>query len=271
MEPSRRFTRLLEKFFPHRFLLAKMTQFPVFRWIITKMVFDKNNLTYLTKDKVVEFQINKKIEPLDNIAIPSRVVEYFIEKSSYRFIMDFCICRESTQCNKYPIKLGCLFMGEAARKIPLELGKSVSKEEALYHVKKCREAGLVHLIGRDKLDETWLGVGSKIPLVTVCNCCECCCLWRMRPYLNNELSSTIKHMPGVKIQINEKCNGCGACTEDICFINGISVKDGKAIISDTCIVCGRCTEKCPNDAIDLVIENEDFIKDTIERVRKATT
>jgi ferredoxin len=271
MEPSRRFTRLLEKFFPKRFLLAKMTKFPVFRWIITKMLFDKNNLTYLTKDSVVEVQLNKKIEPLDNIAIPSEVVEYFIEKSSYRFIMDFCICRESTKCNKYPIKLGCLFMGEAARRIPLELGKSVSKEEAFSHVKECRESGLIHLIGRDKLDETWLGVGSKIPLVTVCNCCECCCLWRMRPYLNNQLSSTIKRMPGVNIQVNENCNGCGVCTENVCFINGISIKEGKAIISDNCVACGRCIEICPNDAIDLLIENEDFIKDTIKRVRKATT
>jgi ferredoxin len=271
MKPSRRFTKLLEKFFPYRFLLAKMTQFPVFHWIITKMVFDKNNLTYLTKDRVVEIQLNKKIEPVDNIAIPSKVVEYFIENSSYRFIMDFCICRESTQCNKYPIKLGCLFMGEAARKIPLELGKSVSKEEAFSHVKKCREAGLIHLIGRDKLDETWLGVGSKIPLVTVCNCCECCCLWRMRPYLHSQLSSTIKRMPGLKIQINEDCNGCGLCTENVCFIDGISIKDDKAIISDNCLVCGRCIEKCPNEAINLVIDNKDFIEDTIERVKKATT
>jgi ferredoxin len=271
MKPSRRFTRLLEKLFPYRFLLAKMTQFPVFRWIITNMIFEKNNLTYLIKDNVVEVQLNKKIEPLDNITIPSKVVEYFIEKSSYRFIMDFCICRESTQCNKYPIKLGCLFMGEAARRIPIELGKSVSKEEAFSHVKKCRESGLVHLIGRDKLDETWLGVGSKIPLVTVCNCCECCCLWRMRPYLNNQLSSTIKRMPGIKIKVNENCIGCGVCTEGVCFINGINIKNGKAIISDNCVICGRCIDKCPNDAIDLLIQNEDFIKNTIERVRKATT
>ena len=207
MEPSRRYTRLLEKLFPQRFLLAKLTQIPLFNWIIKKMVFENNNLTYLTKDNIVEIQLNKKIEPINNFAVPSKVVEYFIEKSSFRFLMDFCICRESTMCKDYPIKLGCLFMGEAARKIPTELGRSVSKEEAFSHVKECREAGLVHLIGRDKLDETWLGVGSKIPLVTVCNCCECCCLWRMRPYLSDDLSSTIKRIPGIKIQINDNCNG----------------------------------------------------------------
>jgi ferredoxin len=215
--------------------------------------------------------LNKEIEPVDNIAVPSTVVEHFIEESSYRFIMDFCICRESMQCTNYPIELGCLFMGDAARRIPKELGRSASKKEALAHVKKCRDAGLVHLIGRDKLDETWLGVGSSIPLVTVCNCCECCCLWRMRPYLNEELASTIKRMPGVDIRINDNCTGCGICLEDVCFTDGIQIQDGKAVINDDCVVCGRCAEKCPQDAIDILITDDDFINKTIDRVKKATT
>ena len=271
MEPSRRFTRLIERFFPYRFSLAKLTNVPIVRWIITRMIFEKNDLTYLTKDNVVEVQLNKEIEPVDNIGVPSKVVEHFIEESSYRFIMDFCICRESMDCKNYPIDLGCLFMGEAARRIPSELGRSASKEEALAHVKRCREAGLVHLIGRDKLDETWLGVGSKIPLVTVCNCCECCCLWRMRPYLNNSLSSTIKRMPGVEIKVNDNCTGCGVCTEDVCFLDGIKIKDDIAVLSDDCVACGRCADRCPHDAIEISINDKDFIDKTIERVKKATS
>jgi len=98
MEPSKRFVKLLEKIFPHRFKIAKLSQIPIVRWIFSKMIFDKNNLTYLTKDKVVEIQLNKKIKLPENIVVPSKVVEYFIEKSSYRFIMNFCICREAMQC-----------------------------------------------------------------------------------------------------------------------------------------------------------------------------
>lgn len=271
MEPSRRFTRLIERFFPYRFNLAKLTDIPAVRWIMTKMLFDKNNLTYLTKDNVVEVQLNKEIAPVDNIAVPSKVVEHFIEESSYRFIMDFCICRESMKCKNYPIELGCLFMGEAARKIPRELGRPVTKEEALAHVRKCREKGLVHLIGRDKLDETWLGVGSKIPLVTVCNCCECCCLWRMRPYLNEELSSTIKPMPGITIEVTDECNGCGICVEDICFNDGIKIENGKAVLSKDCVICGRCAEKCPQNAIKITIKDTDYIDRTIKRVKEATS
>jgi len=271
MEPSRRFTRLLEKLLPYRFSLARLTHVPVVRWIITKMLFKNNNLTYLTKDSVVEIHLRKEIHPIDNIAVPSKIVEHFIEHSSFRFLMDFCICRESNQCEHYPIELGCLFMGEAARKIPTELGRSVSKEEALAHVNQCRDAGLVHLIGRDKLDETWLGVGSSIPLVTVCNCCECCCLWRMRPLLHHALSSTIQRMPGVSMRVNENCMGCGVCTEDVCFIQGIAIQADKAVISDDCVACGRCAEQCPHDAIEIVIEDEAYIKKTIERVTKATS
>jgi len=270
MEPSRRFTRLIEKFFPYRFSLAKLTHISLFRFIISKMLFDKNNLTYLTKDSVVEIQLNKSIESFENLAVPSKIVEYFIEQSSFRFIMDFCICRESMQCKNYPIELGCLFMGEAAKKIPNELGRPVTVQDALDHVKKCRDAGLVHLIGRDKLDETWLGVGSSIPLVTVCNCCECCCLWRMRPYLDKNLSSTIKAMPGISIHVNSNCTGCGLCTENVCFIDNIAIKDGKAVIGDECVICGRCSDTCPHDAIDITIEDNDFINKTIERVKNAT-
>jgi len=269
MEPSKRFVRLLEKIFPHRFKIAKFTHIPIVRWIITKMFFDKSNLTYLTKDNVIEIQLNKKIEPPDSIVIPSKVVEYFIEKSSYRFIMNFCLCREAMQCKNHSTSLGCLFMGESAKKIPLKLGTPASKKEALAHVEKCRKEGLIHLIGRDKFDETWLGVGSKIPLITVCNCCNCCCLYRMLPYLDDTLSSTVKKMPGVKIKINENCTGCGACTEGVCFIDAMKIKDGIVVNSDSCLVCGRCVEICPNNAIEVIIEDNDFIKKTIERVNRA--
>lgn len=271
MRPSKRFVRLLEKFFPKRFKIAKFTHNSVIRWIFNKMIFYKNNLTYLTKDNIVEIQLNKKIEGIDSILVPSKIVEYFIEKSSYRFIMNFCICRESMQCKNYPIELGCLFMGEAARNIPPFLGKPATKKEALDHVEKCRKNGLVHLIGKDKIDETWLGVGSKLPLITVCNCCNCCCLWRILPVLDDKLSSTVKKMPGIKMIVNDNCTGCGACTKDICFLDGIELKNGIAVISDNCRACGRCAEICPNNAIELVIEDKDFINKTIERVKKATS
>ena len=271
MRPSRRYTRLIEKFFPYRFKIAKLTKIPLVKKIFKKMLFETNDLTYIPHDEIIEIELNEKIDSFENIVVPSKIVEHFINESSFRFIMDFCICRESMSCKNYPIELGCLFMGEAAKKIPLELGKEATKEEALDHVKKCRDAGLVHLIGRDKLDETWLGVGSKIPLVTVCSCCECCCLWKMKPLLHEELSSTIKKMPGIEIEVTDNCTGCGSCTKDVCFTDGIQIKDGKAVLSSECVICGRCAENCPEQAIKITIKDADFIQQTIDRVKKATS
>jgi Pyruvate/2-oxoacid:ferredoxin oxidoreductase delta subunit len=271
MEPSIRFVKLLERLFPQRFKIAKLTKLPVARWIVSKMLFEKNNLTYLPKDNLVEISLNKEIEPVDSIVVPSSIVDYFIDQSSYRVVMNFCICREAMQCSNHSMHLGCLFMGEAVRKIPKNLGKSVSKTEAKEHVHQCRNEGLVHLIGRDKLDETWLGVGSKTPLLTVCNCCTCCCLWRMLPVLDQSLASTVKKMPGIKIHINDQCTECGICTKDICFIDNIHIKDGSAVIGENCVGCSRCIDICPQKAITLTIENSNFIEKTIERVKKATS
>ncbi|MHA1862446.1 MAG: DUF362 domain-containing protein, partial [Candidatus Thorarchaeota archaeon] len=182
-------------------------------------------------------------------------------------IMNFCICRAAAKCKDYPIELGCLFMGEAAEGINPKLGRRVSKEEAHEHVKRCREAGLVHMIGRNKLDTSWLGVSPGDKLLTVCNCCPCCCLWKMLPYINPEIGRKITKMPGVNVRVTDACVGCGVCIdEDICFVEAISMVDGMAVISAECRGCGRCVEVCPHDAIELTIDNMEFIENSIDRV-----
>lgn len=47
-----------------------------------------------------------------------------------------------------------------------------------------------------------------------------------------------------------KCTGCGEC-RDICPMESIVVKDGKAKVGDTCVECGACVNQCPNKAISL--------------------
>jgi NAD-dependent dihydropyrimidine dehydrogenase PreA subunit len=48
----------------------------------------------------------------------------------------------------------------------------------------------------------------------------------------------------------EKCTGCSACVE-VCPVDAIRIKEGKAVISDECIECGVCINHCPNEAITL--------------------
>lgn len=249
--------------------MAKFTRIPFFRWIVKKMIFDKNDITILTKDSVVEIALNKTIDAVDNIIVPSAIIKHFIEKTTYCFIMDFCLCRQAMRCKHYPADLGCLFMGDAAKKIPKEFGKPVTKKQALKHIELCQKTGLLHLIGRDTLDEVWLGVGSKISLLTVCHCCSCCCLWKMTSSLDEKLSCTVKKLPGITISVNDKCTGCGNCLKEVCFINAITIKDGVAIIGNNCLACGRCVELCPHDAIEINIKDYDFINKTIKRIDHA--
>ncbi len=76
-------------------------------------------------------------------------------------------------------------------------------------------------------------------------------------------------MPGVRVEVTEDCIGCGTCTEDVCFIDAIHLKNGKAVISEDCRGCGNCAEVCPEGAIKAVIEREDYIENAIERLSQA--
>ncbi len=228
--------------------------------ILDKFFFEEDEMYYLTKDGVIEMNVN--IEMPDDYVLPSKIVEYFIEEADFHWIMDFCICRRSEGCEDYPIELGCLFLGEAAENIDPELGRPVSEEEALEYVKKCREDGLIHLIGRNKLDQAWLDVRPGKKLMTVCNCCPCCCLWKMVPELRNDIERKVKRLPGVEVNVNENCVGCGECTED-CFVEAIEIEEGKAVIGEDCRGCGRCVENCPESAIKLKLEGVDYYEKSI--------
>lgn len=260
---------LLKKTFPNRRLIAKATNYPLIGRLVNKLLFDGDNIIYLPKDSVAQktIEIGRRLDRPEEIALPSEIVHHFIERANKHWIMNFCICRDASKCEDYPIDYGCLFMGDAVDGINPKLGRLVTKEEAHDYVRKCREAGLVHLIGRNKLDMQWLGVHPGEKLLTVCNCCPCCCLWKILPDLNPEIGRKITKMDGVDVKVTDACTGCETCTEDdVCFVNAISMVDGQAVIGPECRGCGRCVEVCPNSAIELTISTSEFIRESIERV-----
>ena len=162
------------------------------------------------------------------MVLPSQVLDQIIDHAHHHWIMDFCICRDSADCKTYPKTLGCLFMGQAAMDIHPKFGRPATREEARDHVQKCREAGLVHMVGRNKLDAVWLGVKPGQKLLTVCNCCPCCCLWRILPDITPEIGDKLTKMPGVEVQVTEACVGCGTCADNVCFTDAIKIKNNQA-------------------------------------------
>jgi ferredoxin len=239
-------------------------------------------MVYLPRDSVVPprsngasrghvVEVREAISAPEEVVLPSQVVDHFIDQASDLWIMDACLCRQSEDCKDYPVDLGCLFMGQAVREINPALGRRVTREEAKEHVRRCREAGLVHLIGRNKLDSMWLGASPGHQLLTVCNCCPCCCLFGVLPHLDEPLRARITGIPGVRVSVTDRCVGCGACARGVCFVDAIRLdasteQTSRAQIGESCVGCGRCVEICPHQAIEVSGTDGPFVEQAIARI-----
>jgi ferredoxin len=261
MSRPRWFVILLKRIYPSRFLAARLTRLPLVGRAVDRLLLRDDRLVYLPRDNVIS--VNEEVEVAGSLVLPSQVLDHFIEQASTLWIMNTCICRDSSGCQDYPLDIGCLFLGEAAAGINPKLGRPVSKDEARAHVQRAREAGLVHLVGRNKLDTVWLGVGPGQRLLTVCHCCPCCCLWGILPHMAPHLSANVAAMPGVEVRVTEGCTGCGLCAAGLCFVDAIRIVEGRAEINDGCRGCGRCVEACPQQAIQLLIHDGEYVARTI--------
>jgi NAD-dependent dihydropyrimidine dehydrogenase PreA subunit len=258
------FVALLKRSFASRFLLARLTNAPVVGRIVDHWLFEGDDILYLPQNQVIP--VGEAVDLPGEMAVPSRVVEHFVQEANCHWLMDTCICRDAAGCEDYPVDLGCLFLGEAAVGIHPQLGRRVTREEALDHLQRCREAGLVHMVGRNKLDTVWLGVGPGHKLLTICNCCPCCCLWRMLPHLTPRIGAKVARLPGLTVTVTDRCLGCGTCTQGVCFVDAIHLDGQGALISDACRGCGRCIDVCPQGAIEISIGDEHFVARAIQRL-----
>ena len=261
------YVRAIKGGFRYRFSLAKLTRWPLLGRLMDHAFFDGDDIYVLPREsslKVRDIPLDLAAPEREDTVLPSEVIRHFIERSRYHFIMDYCICRTSAHCVDYPRELGCLFLGKAVLNIDPRLGHLVSREEALAHLDRCERAGLIHLIGRNKIDSMWTSGRPKEDLMTICNCCPCCCLWKMLPQLDPAISVKMKRLPGVRLSVDDgKCTGCGTCVEG-CYVNAITLRDGKASIDqEICKGCARCAHVCPEKAITLHLEDMDFLERTV--------
>jgi ferredoxin len=75
-------------------------------------------------------------------------------------------------------------------------------------------------------------------------------------------------MIGVSLKVTKDCIGCGSCMKGVCFVDAIHMDNSRALISKECRGCGRCVEICPQNAIELTINDKEFVKKSIEQIEK---
>jgi ferredoxin len=259
---------LINRIYGARFFLSRLTHCRFFGRLADWMLFRNDNVIFLPKDEVLP--VHETVEAPEGMVLPSEVVAYFIQNASFIWIMDFCICRDSAKCGSYPVESGCIFLGAAAKGINPRFGRPATAEQALAHARQCREAGLVHMIGRNHIDTVWLNVGPPEKLMTICNCCPCCCLWQTLAFLSPGISRKIRRMPGIHMEVGETCTGCGICTSGLCFVDAIHIEKGRAVIDQNrCRGCGRCAEACPQGAVSLVAEERGCIEAAIRQISQS--
>ena len=241
---------------PITWLSAKATTLPVVGKAVaflTLPLFSKKNLN------ITYIPVNRSVEGHGSSFLPVLIVEELIRQSSHRVIIHRCTCRDAKQCENHPVDLGCLLMGDGSSEIDPRIARHVSVEDAVLHLHKCVENGLIPMTGRVKIDNFIWGVRDRGRLLTVCFCCRCCCtILNSGRYLPEEAAASLIRLKGLSVKVDhDLCIKCGTCVTE-CFMGAIELNEnGISHNYDLCKGCGRCAEICPENAVSIVIDDVD--------------
>lgn len=216
----------------------KAARLPGLERVLGPVFWNEKNLdaTYVPVGEVVEV-------PPGN-PLPLSMIEEFVDKASHRFIMDGCLCRTAHDCGNFSPGIGCLFLGEAAAGIEPALGRSVTAGEAIAHVVRARNQGLLPCIIHGSFDASLLRVDYR-KMLAICFCCDCCCVFRtdMRKGPAAYRDRIIR-LPGLTMEGAGSCTGCGACSRN-CFLGAVTVGPDGPVFAESCKGCARCADVCP--------------------------
>jgi len=88
------FVQVIKKAFPGRFLAARATQTPIIGNALERWLFEGDNLIYLPQDHIIE--VNRSVDFLGEMVLPSQVVEHFIEAANTHWITWRSSCRHQS-------------------------------------------------------------------------------------------------------------------------------------------------------------------------------
>ncbi|MCR5259276.1 MAG: 4Fe-4S binding protein [Desulfovibrio sp.] len=171
-------------------------------------------------------------------------------------IMNFCVCRKTMKCASHPRDFGCIFTGVGARRV-VELGvaRKASLEEAVAHVDRAAELGLMGAADFIEGEQAVWGLKNSEmnECRMICFCCECCYVaLNTLKASTRDVSRRFTPVGWTAVVDLEKCMGCRACARH-CPQKCISFgSDGFRITEqDACLGCGFCKRACRFGAVSI--------------------
>ncbi len=125
--------------------------------------------------------------------------------------------------------------------------------------------GLLPVVGKVDFDALMLGVKDRNRLLTICQCCPCCCLTTAMHYASKDVRDVVRRMEGMEVEVTGDCTGCGKCVE-ACIYKQMSLDGGRAVVGAECKGCGRCAAACPEEAISITMHGDDYLQACIDRI-----
>lgn len=189
--------------------------------------------------------------------LPVAVIEELIRRSPHRIISKTCTCRDAKNCTEHDKNIGCIHIGAATAEESSDLCYHATVEEAISHLHKAVDDGLMPFIGHVFYDHIYWDVDFTSPFLTVCLCCECCCT-NFNNYrqgmIRGEAQDRFKKLDGLTVKVDaNKCIGCGTCVEK-CFNHALKIVDGVPVWNEAaCKGCSCCALNCPQKAITVEI------------------
>lgn len=234
---------------------------PLLKWII-------NPIFRRPYNEVTSVPISVNLDLPASVPLPRNIVEKLAAKIDDKFILDECICRHHNRVPGEERRIGCIAMGPAIRRLHPSHGRRATTEEAVAHIRRAGEKGLIANIAHVWIDPLAFMLSFR-DLMFICFCDDDNCIYRTHMKKRSpNLDNAFKKLPGITVTVlPDACDGCGECA-DRCFVAAITMREGKAAIGVDCKGCGRCVEICPRKAISLKLDNEEkLLAQIIQRVR----
>ncbi len=189
------------------------------------------------------------IDPESNAVFPFEMMEELINNVD-TIAVAHCPCRMTAdligkrKC-KHELEVCIKYDDLAEYLIEKNIGREVSRQEAIEITRRCEEKGLVHLV-----DNAREGIRHT------CNCCGCCC-WsvgsiKRRTIPRDVLMATYF----IRETAQEKCTMCRACI-DVCPVKAVHFEEDTCVVdTEWCIGCGLCIPTCITGAARLVRKSD---------------